>query len=170
MIGLDDNDPRDLWFGPATYAQGTIVVSLHSSTWISVVADLTRTQIVELSPSAVLDHTDYVRRQSLRKGVRNLSNEQLKDRSSTPIRNIAAFSDQTTLLTGLIAAERKLYCPRFQTNKLVLVSADCLFGSPFGLLISAIARPRVNTARGVRTSSSEPSALVCFGVPFESLV
>ena len=32
------------------------------------------------------------------------------------------------------------------------------------------ARPRVNTARGVRTSSSEPSALVCFGVPFESLV
>ena len=88
-----------------------------------MVADLTRTQIVELSPSAVLDHTDYVRRQSLRKGVRNLSNEQLKDRSSTPIRNIAAFSDQTTLLTGLIAAERKLYCPRFQTNKLVLLSA-----------------------------------------------
>ena len=133
-----------------------------------MVADLTRTQIVELSPSAVL-HTDYVRRQSLRKGVRHLP-EQRKDRSSAPIRNIAAFSDQTTLLTGLIAAERKLYCPRFQTNKLVLVSADCLFGSPFGLLISAIARPRVNTARVVRTSSSEPSALVCFGVPFESLV
>ena len=95
MIGLDDNDPRDLWFGPATYARGTIVVSLHSSTWISVVADLTRTQIVELSPSAVL-HTDYVRRQSLRKGVRNLSKEQRKDRSSVPIRNIAVFSDQTT--------------------------------------------------------------------------
>ena len=169
MIGLDDNDPRDLWFGPATYARGTIVVSLHSSTWISVVADLTRTQIVELSPSAVL-HTDYVRRQSLRKGVRNLPDEQRKDRSSAPIRNIAVFSDQTTLLTGLIAAERKLYCPRFQTNKLVLLTADCLFGSPFGLLISAIARPRVNTARGVRASSSEPSALVCFEVPFESLV
>ena len=74
---------RDLWFGPANLRSG-----IYRGCPLSVQPDLggsrphTETDR-ELSPSAVL-HTGCVRRQSLRKGVRNLP-EQRKDRSSAPM-------------------------------------------------------------------------------------